>query len=174
MNPVLAPRRPTCRCCSLVASPEDVTMRLFDPELNHLPIKGAVDYLRTVGLEGTRRQLEAIAMTHRRHVDKFLARGGSVAPAQITEGLTRIPPPSGPASWVDVNQNGMSVGLTALGQIADRLQSGAMEDRDVIAVAKLGQTAAAKRADLELKGALKRAESIARLASGFSQPPETA
>lgn len=149
-------------------------MRLFDEDLNHLPIKGAVEYLRAVGLEGTRRQLEAIAMTHRRHVDKFLARGAAVAPAQIAEGVTRIPPPVGNTRWLDANQSGIDVGMSALGQIATRLQSGAMEDRDVIAVAKLGQTAASKRADLELKGALKRAESIARLASGFSLPPETA
>jgi hypothetical protein len=170
VNPVLAPRKPKCRACLHVASIEDLTMRLYDEELNPLPLEGAVEYLKTVNLDGTKRQLEAIALTHRRHVDKFLERGGAVAPAQIEDGVTRIPAAAGPSRWVDVNQGGMDVGMTAIGIIETRLQSGAMEDKDVIAVAKLGQTAAAKRADLEMKGALKRAESIARLASGFASP----
>lgn len=174
VNPVLAPRRPKCRACLHVATIEDLTLRLYDPDLNPLPLAGGVEYLRSVGMDGTKRQLEAIALAHRRHVDKFIERGGAIAPAQIADGVTRLPPPAGDTRWLDLNQVGMNVGLSALSEIATRLQSGAMEDKDVIAVAKLGQTAAAKRADLELKGALKRAESIARLASGFSQPPETA
>lgn len=175
-NPALAPRSRRCRACELVATIEDLAYRLFDPDMNPLPLAAAVEYLQTVGLTGTGRQLQAIALRHRRHIEQWVERGAAIAPAQIIDGngVTRLPAAAGNTRWVDVNQQGMDVGSTALGQIAERLTAGAMEDKDVIAVAKLGQTAAAKRADLELKGALKRAESIARLASGFSQPPETA
>jgi hypothetical protein len=169
-NPALAPRARRCRACELVATIEDLAYRLFDPELNPLPLKGAVEYLATVGLTGTSRQLQAIALRHRRHIEQWIERGAAIAPAQSMDGVTRIPPPIGDARWVDVNQGGMTVGMTALGQIAARLSSGTMDDKDVIAVAKLGQNAAATRAALELKGSIKRAESIARLASGLATP----
>jgi hypothetical protein len=170
VNPTLAPRQPKCRACALVATIEDLTIRLYDPELNPLPVAGAVEYLRAVGLSGTNRQLQAIALSHRRHVDKWMERGGAIAPAQIAEGVSRIPQPIGNTGWVDLTQRGMDAGSEALRIIAERMRTGAMEDKDVIAVAKLGQVAASKRADLELKGALKRAESIARLASGIARP----
>jgi len=173
VNPALAPRRPKCRVCTLVSSPEDVTIRLFDSDLQHLPIKGAVDYLRAVGIEGTRRQVQTIALSHRLHIDHFLEAGGTVAPAQIADGMTRIPAPIGDAGWIDVNRQGMNVGLTALQIISERMNAGNMADSDLISVAKLGQVAASKRADLEIKGSIKRAESIAKLAAGFA-PPEPA
>lgn len=174
VNPVLAPRKPKCRACNHVASIEDVTIRLYDPDLNPLPLAGAVEYLRTVGMDGTNRQLRAIALVHRRHVDKFIERGGAVAPAELKDGVSRIPPPVGNTRWVDVNQQGMDVGSTALQQIGERMKTGGMEDKDLIAVAKIGQGAATVRATLEMKGALKRAEAIARLASGLSKPQESA
>lgn len=173
-NPALAPRDRRCRACELVATIEDLAYRLFDPEMNPLPLAGAIEYLQAVGLTGTARQLQAIALRHRRHIEKWIERGSAIAPAQIEDGLSRIPAPAGNTSWVDVNQQGMNAGLTALQQIAGRMQTGTMEDKDLIAVAKIGQGAATVRATLEMKGALKRAEAIARLASGLSKPQEPA
>lgn len=168
MNPVLAPRQPKCPVCTLVASPEDVTIRLFGPDLTHLPTEGAVAYLRDVGLEGTIRQLQAKVLVHRRHVDRFLEAGGAVAPAKLVEGVSRIRPPVGDTRWVDVNQQGMDIGATAMQILAARLD--ALEPRELIAVANLGQAAAAKRADLEVKGHLRKAEQLARLAAGIRRP----
>lgn len=172
MNPALAPRMPKCRACSLVATIEDLAYRMFDKDLNPLPIAGAVDYLRTVGLTGTSRQLAAIVLNHRRHVEKFLDRGAQVAPAQIVEGISRIPPPRGDVGWVDVNQGVMSAGDAARQILMDRLQTnpGGFETKDLTAIMNSGSTAATSRASAEMKGQIRRAEALAKLASGFSKP----
>lgn len=172
MNPVLAPRNAKCRCCQLVATIEDVTIRLYDPELNPLPVIGAVEYLRSVGLTGTNRQLQAFALSHRRHVDKWLERGAAIAPADLADGVSRIPAPMGNTRWLDVNQQGMDIGAQAATLLIDRMQSGGMEDKDLISVAKLGQNAAMTRATLELKGAIKRKAMELQLASGFKRPEQ--
>lgn len=157
-----------------MATIEDLAYRLFDPEMTPLPLAGAVEYLQTVGLTGTARQLQAIALRHRRHIEKWAERGASIAPAQIAEGVSRIPAVAGNTRWVDGNQQGMDLGTAAGNIIAERLRAGSMEDKDVISVLKVGQNAVAVRASLEMKGALKRAEAIARLASGFGSPQEPA
>lgn len=173
VNPTQAPRKRSCRVCELVAMPEDVTIRLYDPDLVWLPLEGAVEYLQGVGLSGTSRQLNAVALTHRRHVDKFIAAEGAVAPADTAEGMSRIPRPIGRTTWVDVNQRGMDIGRTALDALEERLKiPDAIATKDLVAVANLGQSAAAKRADLEMKGQLRRAEALAQIASGFRKPEE--
>lgn len=171
MNPVLAPRHPKCSICKAVASIEDVTLRMYDADLNHLPITGAREYVQAIGVDGTVKALDQRLRAHRKHVDRFLERGAAVAPAQFEDGVSRIPPATGPVGWLDVNQQGMDIGNAANAVLLSRLLAGGMEDKDVIAAAKLGQGAAMKRAELELKGALKRAQSIARLAAGFAPPP---
>jgi hypothetical protein len=166
----MAPREARCAVCTLVASPEDVTIRLYEQDtLEHLPTDAAIMYLRRVGLEGTARQLKAKVLRHRHHVDQFLAGPGHVAPAQIVEGLTRIERPP-PASWLDSNQEGINMGMAALGLLAAQLPR--LDSKDLIAVAKLGQTATIARATLESKGEIKRAERIAALASGFAGSSE--
>lgn len=174
MNPTLAPRHPKCTICKSVAMIEDVTIRLYDENLDHLPVTGAREYVQSVGLAGNRRQLDQRLRAHRKHVDRFIARGGIITPAQIEGGVTRLQSPTGPVRWLDVNQQGMDIGDAANAVLLRRLLDGQMEDRDVISAAKLGQSAAAKRAELEMKGSLKRAEQIARLASGFGPAAETA
>lgn len=170
MNPAMAPREAKCPVCTLVASPEDVTIRMYEQDtLEHLPTDAAVMYLRRVGIEGTARQLKAKVLRHRHHVDQFLNRGGAVAPAQIVEGISRIEPLP-PAAWVDTNQAGINLGMAAIGRLAEKLPN--LDARDLIAVAKIGQTAAVARATLESKGEIKRAERIAALASGFARAPE--
>ncbi len=173
-NPTLAPRVSACRVCQLVAVPGDVTLRLFDADLNPLPLAAATEYLRAVGFAGTERQLNAFALTHRRHVEKFIAHEGAIAPAQIAEeGVSRLAAPIEKASWVDVNQAVMNTGMQASEIIAQRLRNpDLIEVRDLVAIQASGSAAASKRAELELKGLLKRGESIARIAAGRDRPPE--
>lgn len=163
LDPLLAPRRSTCKVCILVADPGAVTELLYDAALDHTPPRPALEYLRSVGIAVTERNLRAMVAGHRRHVDKFLDRGGNVAPAQFVDGISRIDPKR--TSWVELNQQGMNAGASALDILKDRLQH--MEDKDLISVARMGQAAASTRASLEMKGAMKRAEEIARLAAGL-------
>lgn len=163
MNPTEAPRASHCFVCRGVASPVDVTMRLFDAELNDLPVEGAVKYLRLVGYEGTARSLAARALMHRRHVRKWLDQGGQVAPAGVDQGISRIEP-LGDVGWVDHNQKVINVGDRALDLIAAEL--GSYEATEKIAVARMGSAAANSRANLEMKGAIRRQEEMDRLAAG--------
>jgi hypothetical protein len=161
--------------CDLIAVPADVTIRLYDEQLNPLPLDAAIEYLRAVGFAGTQRNLKANALRHRRHVDRFIARAGAVAPAQILEeGLSRLPAPIANAKWVDVNQAVLNTGLQASEIIAARLRTDAdaIEVRDLVAIQASGSAAASKRAELELKGLLRRGESIARIAAGIDRPVE--
>ena len=175
LNPTLAPRVSACRVCQLVAVPGDVTLRLFDEDLNLLPMEAACEYLRAVGFAGTVRQINAFALTHRRHVEKFIAHQGAIAPAQIVaEGVSRLAAPIEKAGWVDVNQAVMNTGMQASDIIAGRLRAipDLIEVRDLVAIQASGSAAASKRAELELKGLLKRGESIARIAAGIDRPVE--
>jgi hypothetical protein len=167
--PTLAPRNPKCRICTgLVADPNDVTMRLYDRDLTPQPPKAAVDYLRACGAAGSDRQIRGYVLVHRRHVDEFIARDGAVAPGDNRTDVSRIPTLAGDANWLDVNRQGMRLGEEANRLIMARLPD--LDDKHLVAVAKLGQNAATTRATLEIKGAIKRAESIARIASGLQRP----
>jgi hypothetical protein len=170
VNPLAAPRIHPCKVCALVASPGDVTIRLYDAELHYLPLDGAIEYLRAVGFAGTLRNLKGAALRHRHHVDAFIARDGATAPAQ--EGVSRIPPPIGNVGWVDVNQGVMSVGAQATEILMARLRtkSDTIDTRDLVAIVGAGSSAAAARANAEMKGQIKRAEAFARLASGINRP----
>lgn len=174
LNPTLAPRVSACRVCQLIAVPGDVTLRLFGADLNPLPLEAAVEYLRASGLAGTNRQLSAFALTHRRHVEKFIEHEGAIAPAQIVEdGVTRLAPSPDKSRWVDVNQAVMDTGMKASEIIAQRLRTpDSIEIKDLVAIQASGAAAASKRAELEMKGLLKRGESIARLAAGIQRPAE--
>ena len=97
---------------------------------------------------------------HADHVEVAM-QGGPALPGT----LTRVEPP-GPAYWLDVNQNAVNVGNSALGAISARL--GDMEDKELVAVAKLGVVAAQKVGDWEAKGRkLAQIDSLIRLASGM-------
>jgi len=169
-NPLAAPRVANCKVCTLVASPADVTIRLYDRDLTHLPPVGAVEYLRAVGITGKTQTLGQYARRHRDHIDEFIARDGATAPA--TENVTRIPAPIGNVGWVDVNQGVMSAGAEATAILTERIRTrGAeMETKDLTAIMNSGSTAATMRASAEMKGQLRRAEAMAKLASGFVKP----
>jgi hypothetical protein len=170
VNPLAAPKVHPCRVCDLVASPGDVTIRLYDSDLNWLPLDGAMEYLQSVGFAGTKRNLKAAATRHRYHVDKFIARNGDTAPAQ--ENVTRIPAPVGNVGWVDVNQGVMGLGAQATAILEERLRTspGEIETRDLLGVVSVGSSAASARAKAEMSGQIKRAEAFARLASGINRP----
>lgn len=175
VNPTLAPRVSACRVCQLVAVPGDVTLRLYDEQLQHVPVDAAIEYLRAVGFAGAQRNLKANALRHRHHVDQFIAHQGAISPAQIVEdGVTRLAPTLEKARWVDVNQRVMDTGLQASEIIAERLRTKAdgIEIKDLVAIAASGSAAASKRAELEMKGQLRKAEALARIASGIDRPLE--
>jgi hypothetical protein len=101
---------------------------------------------------------------HAKHVETAMA-GGPAAPGS----LTRIAP-AGPAHWLDVNQNAVEVGNEALGRLHARLDL--MEDKELVAVAKLGVQSAQKVGDWEAKGRkLAQVDELIKLASGRVEDP---
>lgn len=153
MNHALAPRKRQCSICKAVAHLEDVAIRLWDEHGNALPPKAALEYLRGIGMGGTDQAIRDRIKTHRTHVEKWMSEGAVTvySPARAESKVIRVDDtPRGPSRWLDVQQQGMDIGSEALRLLADRL--GTMEDKELIAVAKMGQSAASKRADLEAKG----------------------
>ncbi|MCU0250228.1 MAG: hypothetical protein MUE61_08475 [Vicinamibacterales bacterium] len=166
MNGVLVPRSASCWVCQKVAVVEDVTVRLFTQDgSRRADYSDAAAYLRATGYSGVSdRTLKRRLAEHARHVEVGL-QGGPAAPGS----LTRVAPP-GPSHWLDVNQNAVDVGNEALGRLHARLD--VMEDRELVAVAKLGVTAAQKVGDWEAKGRkLAQVDELIRLASGRVSDP---
>jgi hypothetical protein len=167
-NPALAPRTRTCRVCREVAAIEDVAFRLYDERGRHLPTRGAVEYLRSLGATGSSQALYNRVITHRKHIDRWLLRGAPVVPMQIEDGITRIPEPTGPTRWLDAQQNAIDLGNEALRDLRARLAAGDLETRDVLALAKLGVNAANTRGAMEQKGrALNQVDALLKLAAGI-------
>lgn len=166
-NPALAPRMRRCVVCKEVAALEDVAYRLFDETGQHIGngTRHAAEYLRSVGMGGSPQTIRNRLVRHRDHIDSWLGRGGAVVPAHVEAGVQRIPEPAGPTRWLDAQQNAINLGNEALRLLAGRLDR--MEDRDVIAVAKLGTVAAGQRGALEAKGkALSQVDQLLRLIAG--------
>lgn len=166
-NPTLAPRVRTCVVCKEVGALEHVALLLYDADITHLPTKPVTEYLRSLGMAGTPQVLYNRAVAHRKHVDRWMARGGHVIPADADGGVVRVIPAMGPQRWLDVNQSAMDLGNEALRDLNARLASGELETRDVIALAKLGVGAANTRGALEQKGrALNGIDRLLQLAAG--------
>lgn len=165
MNGVLVPRKAGCWICERVATPEDVTVRLFSDDGTRRAGRGAYTAARTYvrGLypgQVTNETLNRRLIHHADHVELAM-RGGPALPSA----LTRVEP-AGPAYWLDANQNAVNVGNEALGMIHERMPD--MEDKELVAVAKLGVVAAQKVGDWEAKGRkLAQIDSLIRLASGM-------
>jgi len=165
VNPVLVPRSPKCWVCKNVAAVEDVTVRLFD-EQGRKTRGPALSYLRSIGYtkqsDGT---LVKHLTTHIRHVESAMQRSDPAPPSA----LVRVQPEGGPARWLDVNQQIMDVGMDAVRDIRARLPD--MGDRELVAVARMGMTAAHKYGDWEAKGrSLAQVDAIIRLAAGLGGP----
>ena len=167
MNGVLVPRSASCWVCRHVAVVEDVTVRLFhedgERKANYREDR---EYVRAIGYTSvTDRTMTGYLSEHAKHVEVAMRGSAPAAPSE----LTRIAPP-GPAHWLDVNQNAVNVGNEALAQLHARLD--VMEDRELVAVAKLGVMAAQKVGDWEAKGRkLAQVDELIRLASGRVEDP---
>ena len=173
MNAALVPRHPQCYVCKHVAQVEHVSVLLFDEDgqprrtARGLSLAPAVDYLRSIGLPGTPVTMGRRVKAHAKHIEDYLANPGPIAPVTVEEvGVTRLRP-EGPVRWLDLQEQAMEVGRDALSLLAARLE--VMEDKEIIAVAKLGTAAASKRADLEAKGRrLNQVDGLLRLAAGIA------
>lgn len=166
MNGALVPRSASCWVCRTVGVVEDVTVRLFTADgVRRTDYRDAKAYVRGIGYgKIADRTLTRYLSEHARHVEAAMS-GGPAAPAN----LTRLSP-EGPAHWLDVNQNAVDVGNEALGRLRARLD--VMEDRELVAVAKIGVGAAQKVGDWEAKGRkLAQVDELIKLASGRIEDP---
>jgi hypothetical protein len=173
MNGALVPRKSGCWICERVANPEDVTVRLFGPDGIRLQGRGAytaaANYVKGMGYAIPHDQMIRRLKIHGEHVE--LSMDNQVVPA-LPGSLIPVQPP-GPAYWLDVNQNAVNVGNDALTMISSRMPE--MEDKELVAVAKIGVTAAQKVGDWEAKGRkLAQIGDLIRLASGFVEVEGTA
>ena len=167
MNPSLAPRAASCVVCREVAAVEHVAMLMFSEDGSHLPLKAAASYIRSIGMAGSPQTLHNRALSHRRHIDAWIGRGGAVAPMDLESGISRVPAPAGPVRWLDAQQNAIDLGNEALRDLAARLSAGALESGEVISLAKLGVSAANTRGSMEQKGkALNGIDRLLQLAAG--------
>lgn len=166
-NPALAPRHARCRLCNEVSALEDVAFRLYDEKGRHLPTKPLHAYLRSIGIAAaTPQSLYNRIKRHRDHIDAWLERGARVVPARLDDHTQRIPAVSGPVRWLDAQQNAIDLGDSAVDILKSRLDL--MDDKNLIAVAKLGATAATARGNLEAKGkALSQVDKLLQLAAGM-------
>ena len=165
--PTVAARADTCKVCLSVAYVEDVNARLFDADLERVrDLRPARDYVRSCGMAGSDAVLGRQLKAHAAHVAAFMA-GAPVAPG--TNRVQRVSVNDTPREWLQVNQQAMDLGFEALRGLAGRLQSGELDAREEIALAKIGLEAAHKRGDHLTRGKLLRdqAEDLLRLASGL-------
>lgn len=163
MNGVLVPRSAACWVCRTVAVVEDVTVRLFAADgSRRADYRDAKEYVKAIGYgKIPDKSLSRYLSQHAKHVEAAMA-GGPAAPGE----LTKIAP-AGPSHWLDVNQNAVDIGNEALGVLHSRLDI--MEDRELVAVAKLGVSAAQKVGDWEAKGRkLAQVDELIKLASGLT------
>jgi hypothetical protein len=147
-----------------MAAPQDVTIRLYDENLTPLPAKGAVEYLVRLGAEEPRGTLYKRVRAHARHVEAWMRAGAPITAAQVVSGDVVLEPAIS-RRFTDHLQQGIDVGFAAGRIVEERLPD--MADRDVIAVFKTGLTSAAVQANLTLKGAIRKQQEQAKIASGL-------
>jgi hypothetical protein len=160
MNPALAPRSTACLVCKEVADLADVAIRLWFEDGERIPagVRRAGEYLKKIGIAGSKRALEARVETHRDHAERYINGDRdrvSIIPfpgsGEIVTGEA-LAEPRGPARWLDVQQDAMDIGRDAMSSLAVKLREGTLKPGEIVSVAKLGNAAAGKRADLEAKG----------------------
>jgi len=166
-NPTLAPRARACTICTQVTAVEHVALLMYDPDGNRLPPKPVVDYLQSIGMTGAPKIIRRRVGSHRAHIDRWIERGAKVIPIAYEGVVAHIPPPTGNTRWIDAQQNAIDLGNEALRDLAARLDSGEMGTSDIIALAKLGVSAANTRGAMEQKGkALNGIDRLLQLAAG--------
>lgn len=173
-NPRLSPRSTKCSICKDVADIADVNFRLWDDDGNRIPAGTwrVAEYLQGIGLGASERALEARAQSHRNHAEAYVD-GKRVAVQPPKDGQVIIPPTTGPARWLDVQQDAMDLGRDALANLTQKLADGTLEPEQVVAIAKLGVSTAGKRADLEAKGKrLNQVDELMMLVAGMRAPKQ--
>jgi hypothetical protein len=159
----VAPRGKGCWVCKEVAAPEHVTVLCFDELGQRKPTAEAADYLRSLGLAGTKTLMQRRVSSHMKHVEAYVAAPYPLVPAH---GVRTEPLPH--VNWLSATQGAVDLGMEAQRALAERLASGEMEDHDIVALAKLGVTAASKQGDLEAKGkSIKQVDRLMMLAAGL-------
>lgn len=167
MNLALAPRSKECSICKRVSMIEDVTMRCFEADGRRRRGYAAAvsDYLASIGDARSDSARRNAATRHVIHVERWAAGGGAIAPMQIE--ARRIEEPEN-ANWLSVQQAGMDIGMDALRSLKARMDSGELEPRHEIALAKLGIVSAGARGALEARGkGIRGLDKILHLASGL-------
>jgi hypothetical protein len=167
-NPRLSPRSTACSLCRDVRELADVALRLWDEDANRIPGGTAQvgRYLKSIGIAGTKRALEARAETHRDHCERYA--DGERKNVAAVDGEVVVPR-LGPSRWLDVQQDAMDVGRSALARLQEYIDAGLLQPKDMIAAAKMGVGAAGKRADLEAKGRkLSQMDELLELAAGLT------
>lgn len=155
MNPVLAPRSPTCPICRSVSSIEDVTLRLFNED--GTPVyrgrSAVAEYLTGIGIARERLTLMSWARAHQKHIEAWLQSPRALTPSEVEDGVRRIAHLGEQgAHWLDVQQTGMDLGMDALRDLRVRLEAGLLEPKEEVQLAKLGVTAATARGSMEARG----------------------
>jgi hypothetical protein len=148
VNPALVSRRLRCKVCRVVAAIEDVNARIVDDrgERRYAYVKKVLDYLDTIGQQSIGSKA---VVTHAAHVMADMKSDHPmILPGQVVE----VSPISAPASWFDVHDAAMGLGMDAMRDLAARAENGDLSARDLIALAGMGVAAAGKRADLEARG----------------------
>lgn len=159
----VAPKGVRCWICKHVSAPEEVTALLLSPEGVLYPPKTAMDYLKSIGTAGTPTQLKKRCLAHAHHIQDFLGAPYHIAP--MTPQMPLAPEKPRP-DWRAVNDGAIELGDKAQRVLEERLDSGWMEDKDVIATARLGLSASTARAGLERRGVGGAMEELLRMAAG--------
>ncbi len=160
----LARRKAHCTICQRVAAIEDVNARAFDEhgQRRRGYQRLIIDYLKDIGVPVSRSAVDG----HVKHVAQDLA-----APPRrvLPDRVTPLTPEETPATWYDVTEMSMGLGMEALRDLRARLPE--LDDDALIKVARLGFTAAGKRADLEARGRALSATigALAGIASGHAR-----
>lgn len=145
----LAKRDARCWVCQHVSKVEHVTVLLIDEAGGNLPTRPAIDYLQSIGHNASARTWQQRLRHHRLHVLRSVAKGAVYSPVGVKK-ITTVTPQGGPPTWVRAPDRAMSIGMDALEQLQERLEEAS--DETLVAVARLGLTAAGMRGAWEAKG----------------------
>lgn len=158
------PRDPGCPVCSGLADITEITDLILGGKQG-----GGGTYLAVLGIGSSAKERAQMVKRHRDHARLSLAHGDIIEPeiAAPAIGKVRRIEPLKPVGWDEANQTGIAIGAEAAERVRERLDD--MKDANLIAVMKIGQSAAVTRASLELKGAIKRKQAEAAIASGYDR-----
>lgn len=148
-NAGIVPRHPECWVCKNVAKVEHVTVLLLDEAGQPLPTRDAIAYVTSIGHNASTKTWQHRLRSHRLHIQRSIAKGTVYSPVGVKR-IAPVVPAGGPPTWVRAPDRAMSIGMDAIEQLAERLEEAS--DETLVAVARLGLTAAGMRGAWEAKG----------------------